>query len=145
MLLHEVTNAFISFTVFPRRKHVQNVKCCMFYLPATNESGRTEVSTVEKSEADKIVDDMDFGELCNEFECNSSPSIESSARQLVRDILELREGNRALGTYAVSVKYKVLAYSTQVYLIFRTSNHQNHLETGTWYYHRLVDLLCKFL
>ncbi|MFS7947138.1 hypothetical protein Hanom_Chr06g00544591 [Helianthus anomalus] len=49
---------------------------------------------------------MDFGELCNEFECISSPSVEATARQLVRDILELREGNRALGTYAVSVKYK---------------------------------------
>jgi len=62
----------------------------------------------EKSEADKIVDGMEFGELCNEFECISSPAVEATARQLVRDILELREGNRALGTYAVSVKYKVL-------------------------------------
>jgi hypothetical protein len=51
---------------------------------------------------------MDFGELCNEFECISSPSIESTARQLARDILEIRSGNRALGTYAVSVSYKVL-------------------------------------
>ncbi|XP_057960937.1 uncharacterized protein LOC131152969 isoform X2 [Malania oleifera] len=59
-------------------------------------------------EADKIVDGMDFGELCNEFECISSPSVESTARQLARDILELREGNRALGTFAVSVKYKEL-------------------------------------
>lgn len=50
---------------------------------------------------------MDFGELCNEFECISSPLVEATARQLVRDILELREGNRALGTYATSVKYKV--------------------------------------
>lgn len=61
----------------------------------------------QKSQADKIVDGMDFGELCNEFECISSPLVESTARQLVRDILELREGNRALGTFAVSVKYKV--------------------------------------
>lgn len=53
---------------------------------------------------------MDFGELCNEFECISSPLVESTARQLARDILELREGNRALGTYAVSVKYKVLLH-----------------------------------
>ncbi|GKV27841.1 hypothetical protein SLEP1_g36964 [Rubroshorea leprosula] len=74
----------------------------------TNDS-RTELSPdsiTERSEADKIVDGMDFGELCNEFECISSPLVESTARQLVRDILELREGNRALGTYAVSVKYK---------------------------------------
>lgn len=52
------------------------------------------------------MDGIEFGELCNEFECISSPSIESTARQLVRDILELREGNRALGTFAVSVQYK---------------------------------------
>ncbi|KAI3783710.1 hypothetical protein L1987_42796 [Smallanthus sonchifolius] len=74
-----------------------------------NDSKATEVSPdliIEKSEADKIVDGMEFGELCNEFECISSPSVEATARQLVRDILELREGNRALGTYAVSVKYK---------------------------------------
>ena len=54
---------------------------------------------------------MDFGELCNEFECISSPLVESTARQLVRDILELREGNRALGTFAVSVTYKVFFLS----------------------------------
>lgn len=73
----------------------------------------------QRSEADKLVDDMDFGELCNEFECISSPSIEATARQLARDILELREGNRALGTFAVSVKYKVLNRifaSTQQYI-----------------------------
>ncbi|KAL6002842.1 hypothetical protein ACLOJK_023064 [Asimina triloba] len=64
-------------------------------------------SMVERSDADKLVDGMDFGELCNDFECISSPAIESTARQLVRDILELREGNRALGTFAISVKYKV--------------------------------------
>lgn len=55
-----------------------------------------------------MVDGMNFGELCNEFECISSPSVEATARQLARDILELREGNRALGTFAVSVKYSVL-------------------------------------
>lgn len=82
----------------------------MLILAVTNDSSRTELPTdpaIEKSEADKIVDGLDFGELCNEFECVSSPLVESTARQLVRDILELREGNRALGTFAVSVKYKV--------------------------------------
>ncbi|KAL5566719.1 hypothetical protein UlMin_029883 [Ulmus minor] len=80
-----------------------------FLLRVTNDSSRTEVSTApatEISEADEIVDGMDFGELCNEFECKSSPLVESTARQLARDILELREGSRALGTFAVSVKYK---------------------------------------
>lgn len=61
----------------------------------------------ERSEADRIVDGLDFGELCNEFECISSPLVESTARQLVRDILQLREGNRAFSCFALSVKYKV--------------------------------------
>ncbi|KAK8535570.1 hypothetical protein V6N13_082056 [Hibiscus sabdariffa] len=93
-----------TFTLNNSRNHPQRP----FLLRVTNES-RTEVSTEatdQRSESDKIVDGMDFGELCNEFECISSPLVESTARQLVRDILELREGNRALGTYAVSVKYK---------------------------------------
>ncbi|XP_009613216.1 uncharacterized protein [Nicotiana tomentosiformis] len=80
-----------------------------FSLRVVNDSNRTELSTdatLEKSDGDKLVDGMDFGELCDEFECISSPSVEATARQLVRDILELREGNRALGTFAVSVKYK---------------------------------------
>ncbi|EXC29955.1 hypothetical protein L484_015149 [Morus notabilis] len=76
-----------------------------FSIRVTNDSSRTEV-TSERSEADKIVDGMEFGDLCNEFECISSPLVESTARQLVRDILELREGNRALGTFAISVRYK---------------------------------------
>ncbi|CAH2065568.1 unnamed protein product, partial [Thlaspi arvense] len=37
-----------------------------------NSSSRTEVS-IDTSEADKLVDKIDFGELCNEFECTSSP------------------------------------------------------------------------
>ncbi|KAJ6360476.1 hypothetical protein OIU77_004486 [Salix suchowensis] len=81
-----------------------------FILRVTNDSSRTEQSPAEpthaSSEADEIINGMDFGELCNEFECISSPLVESTARQLVRDILELREGNRALGTFAVSVTYK---------------------------------------
>ena len=85
----------------------------------------------EKSEADKIVDGMEFGELCNEFECISSPSVEATARQLVRDILELREGNRALGTYAASVKYKVIKYDCSERTIKITENyHSNHVGSG---------------
>ncbi|KAM2895719.1 hypothetical protein FF1_010781 [Malus domestica] len=84
-----------------------------FILRVTNDptssrsTTESELSTTDKrTEADRIVDGLNFGELCNEFECISSPLVESTARQLVRDILELREGNRALGTFAVSVKYK---------------------------------------
>ncbi|KAI5428415.1 hypothetical protein KIW84_033412, partial [Lathyrus oleraceus] len=91
-----------------RHRHYHNHS---FSLRVVNDSDRTELSSDAKtetpySEADKIVDSMNFGELCNEFECNSSPSIESTARQLALDIFELRSGNRALGTYAVSVTYK---------------------------------------
>ena len=78
----------------------------MFSFSVLNSSSRTEVS-VDKSEADKLVDKIDFGELCNEFECTSSPQVESTARQLARDILEIRESNRAFACYAVSVKFKV--------------------------------------
>ncbi|XWS58947.1 hypothetical protein CRYUN_Cryun08bG0078000 [Craigia yunnanensis] len=110
-----------AFDYIYRQTHRSNAMCLFnfnqsnhrqhhpFLLRVTNETSRTEVCadpTIKKSESDKIVDGMDFGELCNEFECISSPLVESTARQLIRDILELREGNRALGTYAVSVKYK---------------------------------------
>lgn len=73
---------------------------------------------MERSEADKIVDGMDFGELCNEFECISSPLVESTARQLARDILQLRQGDRSIGNFAVFVKYKV---SNSFALIFTDS------------------------
>ncbi|KMZ58732.1 hypothetical protein ZOSMA_74G00750 [Zostera marina] len=72
-----------------------------------SEETETDVSSGRSdSIPDKLVDEMDFGELCNEFECISSPSVEAVARQLVRDILELRQENRALGCFAVFVKYK---------------------------------------
>ncbi|XP_058093588.1 uncharacterized protein LOC131239751 isoform X1 [Magnolia sinica] len=80
-----------------------------FLMRVLNDSKGSDMSsdpTIERSEADKLVDGLDFGELCDDFECISSPSVESTARQLVRDILELRQGNRALGTFATSVKYK---------------------------------------
>ncbi|MED6107699.1 hypothetical protein PIB30_016530 [Stylosanthes scabra] len=85
-----------------------------FLLQVSNDADRSsgvsssdsKIMETPNPEADKIVDGMDFGELCNEFECISSPLVESTARQLARDILELREGNRALATIAVSVKYR---------------------------------------
>ncbi|XP_057435794.1 uncharacterized protein LOC130728356 [Lotus japonicus] len=82
-----------------------------FLLRVANDADRTELPSdaateTSYSDVDKIVDGLDFGELCNDFECISSPLVESTARQLVRDILELREGNRALGTFAFSVRYK---------------------------------------
>ncbi|VAH67538.1 unnamed protein product [Triticum turgidum subsp. durum] len=60
-----------------------------------------------RSETDRLVDGLNFGELCNDFECISSPYVESTARQIARDILEIRQDNRALSCYAVAVKYKV--------------------------------------
>ncbi|GFQ00389.1 hypothetical protein PHJA_002182900 [Phtheirospermum japonicum] len=106
------TNPRTSSSVFEHGHHkpqnalFHRLRLTNVSLRVANESSRTEVSPDERSEADKIVDGMDFGELCDEFECISSPLVESSARQLVRDILELRQGSRALGTFAVSVKYK---------------------------------------
>lgn len=79
------------------------------YVRVRNDAEGSEGSPIaakERSEADKLVDKMDFSELCNEFECVSSPYVEGTARQLARDILEMREGNRTLATFAVSVKYK---------------------------------------
>ncbi|CAL9144509.1 unnamed protein product [Musa hybrid cultivar] len=84
-------------------------RCRLLRARVVDGSKETETSldfANERSESDKLVDSMDFGELCNEFECISSPQVESTARQLARDILEMREGNRALGSYSVSVKYK---------------------------------------
>ncbi|KAJ7535749.1 hypothetical protein O6H91_12G044500 [Diphasiastrum complanatum] len=66
----------------------------------------TATTSKQRSEVDELVDGMSFGELCNDFECISSPSVEATARQLAKDILDLREGNRALGHFSVFVKYK---------------------------------------
>lgn len=83
------------------------------WIAVANDSKQTELPTAdevadERSEGDRIVDGMDFGELCDEFECISSPLVEATARQLVRDILQLRQANRALGCFATAVKYKVV-------------------------------------
>ena len=40
---------------------------------------------------------------------HKQPYVESTARQIARDILEIRQDNRALACYAVAVKYKVRA------------------------------------
>ncbi|XP_004492846.1 uncharacterized protein [Cicer arietinum] len=105
--LHRNTSNIRTCTPLSFRHHHNHSSS----LRVANDADRTELSsdaTTETtySDADKMVDSMNFGELCNEFECNSSPLVESTARQLARDILELRSGNRALGTYAVSVTYK---------------------------------------
>lgn len=99
---------------------------CGMCSAVANEDDRTKISSdatteTSYSEADKIVDGMDFGELCNEFECLSSPLVESTARQLARDILEQRSGNRALGTFAVSVVYKVLTCLVQTSTLIYSS------------------------
>lgn len=86
-----------------------------------SKESQTSLVANERSESDRLVDGMNFGELCNEFECICSPQVESTARQLARDILELREGNRALSSYSVSVKYKVI--SLRVSVVFSFSPH----------------------
>ncbi|KAL2641508.1 hypothetical protein R1flu_009095 [Riccia fluitans] len=76
---------------------------------ASGETGTSTTTTTvveKKSEADRIVDGMTFSELCDEFECISSPAVEKTARQLARDLLDLREEKRTLSTYAINVTYK---------------------------------------
>eukprot|EP00850_Spirogloea_muscicola_P002945 SM000011S19123 [mRNA] locus=s11:994272:995935:+ [translate_table: standard] len=57
-------------------------------------------------EVDRLMDSVSFGQLCDEFECISSPSVERTARQLARDILDIREDCRLLSSFGVFVKYK---------------------------------------
>lgn len=82
---------------------------------AADGSGRgledgTTTSTVdkeaEKTEVDRLMEGLSFGQLCDEFECISSPAVEKTARQLVKDIMDLREGRRSLSSFGVNVKYK---------------------------------------
>ncbi|KAK8951419.1 hypothetical protein KSP39_PZI003908 [Platanthera zijinensis] len=97
-----------------RLRHPQLPRGIPYLLPSTptlvrGESTDTETKlgvVNERSESDKLVDAMNFGDMCNDFECISSPSVEATARQLARDISELREGNRSLRSYSISVKYK---------------------------------------
>ena len=65
-----------------------------------------------KSSSDAAVDSamagMSIQEVCDEFECVSSPAVEVTARQLARDIVENRQGNqRSLRCYATAVQYSV--------------------------------------
>ncbi|KAG0495756.1 hypothetical protein HPP92_000447 [Vanilla planifolia] len=104
----------VSFGRRERRRHLLPLFLTSTHrnpllLRVVNESQETEAEAtvaIERLESDKIVDAVEFGELCNDFECISSPSVEATARQLARDILELRDGSRSLGSYATSVKYK---------------------------------------
>lgn len=61
----------------------------------------------EKSEVDRLIEGISFGQLCDEFECISSPAVERTARQLVKDIMDIREGQRSLSNFGVNVEYKV--------------------------------------
>ena len=74
-------------------------------------STSTATKPAEKSEVDKLMEGISFGQLCNEFECVSSPAVEKTARQLVKDILYIKEGRRSLGNFSVFVKYKVFTKS----------------------------------
>lgn len=67
----------------------------------------TVAKSAEKSEVDRLMEGISFGQLCDEFECISSPAVERTARQLVKDIMEIREGQRSLSNFAVNVEYKV--------------------------------------
>ena len=91
-----------------------------------------------RSETDRLVDGLNFGELCNDFECISSPYVESTARQIARDILEIRQDNRALSCYAVAVKYKVrLPAPLQLPAIYRF----NLYDDQSFFYPLLIEVL----
>ena len=70
-----------------------------------------EVESSEKEhgeeEVDVLMQGVTFGELCNDFECISSPAVEQTALQLAKDIVELREEKRLLTCYGVYCNYKV--------------------------------------
>eukprot|EP00897_Mesotaenium_endlicherianum_P008493 jgi/Mesen1/7672/ME000401S07004 len=66
--------------------------------PAVGQAGADDV--------DKLVDGISFGQLCNDFECVSSPSVEQTARQLARDIYDVKENKRSLSSFSAFVKYK---------------------------------------
>ncbi|PQQ09379.1 uncharacterized protein Pyn_41000 [Prunus yedoensis var. nudiflora] len=97
------SNSHFTTLLLPRPPPITTA---LFYCEVVTNDSSGSSESESREAVDRIVDGIEFGELCNEFECISSPSVESTARQLVRDILELREGNRALGTFAVSVQYK---------------------------------------
>ncbi|CAM6040991.1 unnamed protein product [Sphagnum compactum] len=62
--------------------------------------------TIELTEVDKIMEGVSFSQLCDDFECISSPAVEKTARQLLKDILAIREGNRSLGNFGIFTRYK---------------------------------------
>lgn len=99
-----------AVTGFLSRRHAPALQRRLAPLHVVDDSKEVETAAgdgaEERSQTDKLVDGMDFGELCNDFECISSPYVEATARQLARDILDLRDDNRAFTCYAVSVKYK---------------------------------------
>lgn len=105
----------------PESPYAEHLDCCVNVGAATfkvraDTSGRgpedgSRTSTVteaaEKSEVDRLIEGISFGQLCDEFECISSPAVERTARQLVKDIMDIREGQRSLSNFGVNVKYKV--------------------------------------
>ncbi|GAQ84489.1 hypothetical protein KFL_001910080 [Klebsormidium nitens] len=78
---------------------------------SASDGDRKSTATAERpseaeDRADTLLRGMTFAELCNDFECNSSPQVRNTARQLVKDILEIKEGARSTGVFAKDVQYK---------------------------------------
>lgn len=86
------------------RRSLKSVKAAMG--PSERGTASTVTQAEERSEVDKLVDGLSFGQLCDEFQCISSPAVEATAKQLARDIFEMKESKRALNIYSVSVKYE---------------------------------------
>jgi hypothetical protein len=73
--------------------------------------------TIELTEVDKIMEGVSFSQLCDDFECISSPAVEKTARQLLKDILAIREGNRSLGNFGIFARYKVCVRQRKPYTL----------------------------
>lgn len=58
-------------------------------------------------EVSALLEGVTFAQLCDDFECVSSPAVERTARLLARDIHDIREDKRSLSCFAIDVKYKV--------------------------------------
>eukprot|EP00475_Leptophrys_vorax_P042581 TRINITY_DN8022_c0_g1_i1.p1 TRINITY_DN8022_c0_g1~~TRINITY_DN8022_c0_g1_i1.p1 ORF type:complete len:326 (+),score=-1.38 TRINITY_DN8022_c0_g1_i1:99-1076(+) len=66
-------------------------------VPGDGDESDEEVAT--------LVRGVSFAALCDDFECVSSPAVERTARQLARDIHDMREDKRTLSCFAVDVTY----------------------------------------
>lgn len=80
-------------------------------LAASEDVQRPGAEQERDADSDEVVSSLmegvTFSQLCDDFECVSSPAVERTARLLARDIRDIREDKRSLSCFAIDVKYKV--------------------------------------